>query len=396
MASSVLKAARLVGVGIVMTFAGRTLAGAATQDAFQPVGNLVQDRDGAQVTLLKDGTVLVTGGNHYVGSTNFNAILASAELFDPKTNKFTAVGDMTSPRNDSHRALLLNDGRVLITGGSATGKTQLRSAELYDPATRAFTAVGDMNELRAAQSTTLLPNGQVLAAGGYDDNTPGPTAGAELFNPVTGMFQPTGRLRTKRYRHSAVPLPDGRVLILGGFGATGQALRSVEIYDPATGQFVVQGNLVEARADLAATLLPDGRILVVGGKITNAQGQPDRARTSVEIFDPATGQSAITDSLIEGRDTPVAAPLPNGQVLVAGGALTAGNVWTPLSTAVMLDSNTGKASRTVSMTVARAYTSGVALPDGRVLIVGGDGGTDGSSLNTAEVFVPGTASANAP
>jgi hypothetical protein len=30
------------------------------------------------------------------------------------------------------------------------------------------------------------------------------------------------------------------------------------------------------------------------------------------------------------------------------------------------------------MTAARAYTSGVALSDGRILIVGGDGGTDNS------------------
>jgi hypothetical protein len=264
---------------------------------------------------------------------------------------------------------------------------------LYDPATRAFTAVGDMKEPRAAQTTTLLPDGQVLVAGGYDViNVHGLTASAELFNPATGMFQPTASLLTGRYWHAAVSLPDGRVALLGGYDPHNEALRSVEIYDPNTGKFAAGGNLAIARGDLTASLLPDGRVLVVGGTLTDPTGNIVGARKEVEIYDPATGQSTITDVLTDARAYNVLAPLANGQFLVAGGTLINGTDWIPLGTAAIVDPKTGKLSPAPSMTAARSYTSGVALPDGRVLIVGGDGGTDGSSLNTAEVFVPGTAS----
>jgi hypothetical protein len=64
-----LHCAGLLLVGVLAAGPGGTAASAATQDSFQPVGNLVHDRDHAQVTLLKDGTVLVTGGTHWVGST---------------------------------------------------------------------------------------------------------------------------------------------------------------------------------------------------------------------------------------------------------------------------------------------------------------------------------------
>ena len=62
---------------------------AAPSDSFQPAGKLVEANDGAQATLLIDGTVLVTGGNNY-GSVN--GPVASVELFDPRANQFSSRG----------------------------------------------------------------------------------------------------------------------------------------------------------------------------------------------------------------------------------------------------------------------------------------------------------------
>jgi hypothetical protein len=66
------------------------------------------------------------------------------------------------------------------------------------------------------------------------------------------------------------------------------------------------------------SVLPDGRILVVGGVHTNSQGGV-RARKSVEIYDPATGQSAITDALADAPSGFAAAPLADSHLLVTGG-----------------------------------------------------------------------------
>src|SRR6202008_2291654 len=99
--------------------------------------------------------VLIAGGTDWVG------VLASAELYNPATGTFTATGSMTTGRS-SPTATLLNNGLVLIAGGSPGGT----SAELYDPATETFTATGSLNTARFSYTATLLSNGMVLIAGG--------------------------------------------------------------------------------------------------------------------------------------------------------------------------------------------------------------------------------------
>ena len=185
-----------------------------------------------------------------------------------------------------------------------------------------------------------------------------------------------------RYRHAALALPDGRVIILGG-GADNQTLSSVEIYDPQTGAFKQQGELVEARSDMTANLLADGRILVAGGVYADSNSNSLVARNSVEIYDPATGESAITAAMTDPRGFHSANPLPDGRILVAGGWDGKGS----LRSADVLDPTTGKVSPTVPMSGARAGQAGVSLPDGRIVVIGGFL-TDGTSLGTAEVYGP--------
>lgn len=189
-------------------------------------------------------------------------------------------------------------------------------------------------------------------------------------------------------------LPDGRLVLLGGLGLDGQAASSVEIYDPKTGASRAQGNLIEARADMTAHLLPDGRVLVVGGLCTDANGQWTGARQSVEIYDPATGKSKITDSLPDARWWHAAAPLADGRILVAGGVDFGPNGASEDGTAFLVDPSTGKLSPTAPMTTPRGGPTAVALPDGRVLIIGGR--NHGNSLDTVEAYVPATASGNTP
>jgi hypothetical protein len=79
-------------------------------------------------TLLRDGTVLIAGGQLSPG------VVASTELYDSATGSFTATADMTFGRF-FHTATLLVDGRVLIAGGytSYPVSPNSDSAELYIP-----------------------------------------------------------------------------------------------------------------------------------------------------------------------------------------------------------------------------------------------------------------------
>ena len=62
-------------------------------------------------TLLKNGNVLITGGECEKGG-----FTSGAELYNPAINKWTDAGNMKTERT-AHTSTLLLDGRVLITGG---------------------------------------------------------------------------------------------------------------------------------------------------------------------------------------------------------------------------------------------------------------------------------------
>jgi hypothetical protein len=63
---------------------------------------------------------------------------AVVELFDPATDEFTIVGEMTTPRMQ-HFAVLYADGTVLIGGGRGPGGFNLETVEIYDPVANTFT-----------------------------------------------------------------------------------------------------------------------------------------------------------------------------------------------------------------------------------------------------------------
>ena len=67
-----------------------------------------------------------------------------------------------------HTATLLPDGKVLVVGGryAAVAIDGLASAELYDPGSGRWTATGSMAEARGAFAATRLPDGRVLVVGG--------------------------------------------------------------------------------------------------------------------------------------------------------------------------------------------------------------------------------------
>src|SRR5262245_3067457 len=127
----------LVRLALLLAFLTCTasLSGQAP-GTFIPIGNMTTPRHGHTATLLLNGKVLITGGQDSTSGT-LRLELASAELFDPDTETFTRIGDMTMPRR-FHSATLLPDGRVLIAGGDGYVRRTPRTAEIYDPSTETF------------------------------------------------------------------------------------------------------------------------------------------------------------------------------------------------------------------------------------------------------------------
>jgi hypothetical protein len=229
---------------------------------YTETGSMSGARIRPNLTLLKDGRVLVAGG--YISDTDL-APLATAEIYDPATGTFASTGPMTEPRELS-TATLLGDGRVLLTGGVTTGWRETNTAELYDPSTGKFTATGSMAAYRLDQAATLLEDGRVLITGGIvsDGGTCALTGSRVLAGvlPTTGGSAPADGLDmdVRRVQHAT---PAGPGATCGSWDAT------AEIYSPTTGRFSAAGSMTVPRGGHTAVLLADGTVLIAGGENFN-------------------------------------------------------------------------------------------------------------------------------
>jgi N-acetylneuraminic acid mutarotase len=290
---------------------------------------MIDVRSGHSATLLPDGRVLVAGGQQ--GDAASEVALATAELYDPRTGTWTATGDLVEGRS-RHTATLLPNGTVLIVGGNhgvVDDYARLSSAELYDPDTGTWTAAGEMNVRRSGHSATLLPDGTVLVAGGVEGFDEA-WASSELYDPATRTWTATGAMTVPRLAHTATLLPNGTVLVAGGDGgpevASSTVLASAELYDPLSGTWASTGTMTERRWLHTATLLQDGTVLVVGsGLLDRDDSQPS---ATAELYDPSEGTWTATASLSVARHFHTATRLPDGSVLVAGGAVPQAQVST--------------------------------------------------------------------
>lgn len=294
---------------------------------FSATGSMTAAREGATITMLPDGRVLVAGGAQNVG---FRSELASAEIYDPSSGTFSATGSMSIPR-EGHTATALRDGRVLIVGGSDNGTHTLDSAEIYDPAIGTFQRVGHLNQPREVHTATLLLSGKVLVAGGGRGGMPGGYIAydtAEIFDPASGRFAKVlARMKSDRVGAVAQLLGDGRVLLAGGKSgkimtarlgtiASFAPLKSAEIYDPESGTFIPTGSMQAAHYLATATTLDNGQVLVVGGWLI--QGPTISGMRDAEVYQPELSSFSHTRTAV-GRLENTATLLDDGEVLLAGG-----------------------------------------------------------------------------
>ncbi len=191
---------------------------------------------------------------------------------------------------------------------------------------------------------------------------------------VAPVWMPTGSMAGPRRSHTATRLDDGRVLIVGWFSS------QAELYNPATGAFTATGETHDKRLQgSTATRLNDGRVLIVGGR--DGKGQPAQPvgapplpplpdLTSAEIYDPAAGTFTPTGNLNTPRAYHTATLLPDGRVLIAGGQSDP-----PLVGAVEIyDPATGTFEVAGCLDIERRRHSATLVQNGKVLIAGGSTG----------------------
>jgi Galactose oxidase, central domain len=237
-----LHTATMMGNGKVLVAGGEDARGYAVTRAevydpalgsFIATGSLGIGRYGHTATLLPSGEVLIAGGER-IDDEGFDIALSSAEIYNPATGRFHPTGSMRAARKH-HTATLLRDGQVLLAGGEDNNGHALDTAELYNPGSGTFRSTGRMSSPHDSGTATLLNDGRVLIAGGFGGAV-GVTSAAELYDAASGSFEGTGAMHIAREFFTATLMSDGRVLMVGGFGFNASSgfdvVGECEIYSP--------------------------------------------------------------------------------------------------------------------------------------------------------------------
>lgn len=301
--ATLLRSGKLLLVG-----EGATLYDPAS-DSWSPVGSVLVKRWGHTATLLSDGRVLVAGGLSTPQANGADLYLASAEIYDPTSNRWSPAADMPVALGDQgNTATLLRDGRVLIVGGDSV-------AAFYDPKSNRWSAAAGLIEPSGVPHTaTLLPDGKVLVLGGCAER---PSlactrfAEPQLFDPAKNQWSFAGAMPQTREGSSATLLPSGLVLVAGGYGPAWVSA-SADLYNPAANRWSTTADMQVARAGPLAILLKSGSVLVMGGSFLGNM-------RSAELYTPP-GRSQISASANSSSGLPVGLAVP---ILSAAAVLAA-------------------------------------------------------------------------
>jgi hypothetical protein len=344
---------------------------------FTMVGQLWVPRWRHEAVLLDSGKVLVCGG---CSQPNTTSVIRSAEIYDPATRTWSLSQSNNSlgmhfVRYD-HRLVKLNNGHVLITGGG-DNLSIWDTCEEYNPLTDNFSLwPARLQTARAAHTAELLANGNPIVIGGIS-STGALLNTLEVFDWAAGawvytntpMFGgavsvPAGpgffaNITSGRANHLSITMYDGAILNVGGGTVIG-VLNLPDLFYPGGGSGVnAQGRstatfMSAGRSQHSATLFTSGYqaglVCVVGGNRT----------------DMILGHNCNTAELYDHSVTPTN-PVGNGL----------NGVWTPVGQTTIL---------------YRLGHTGNVLPNGKILVAGGAtayaGATPTSWSDTAELFDP--------
>ena len=182
---------------------------------------------------------------------------------------------------------------------------------------------------------------------------------------------------------TATSLGDGNVLVTGGRGATGP-LASVELLT-SNGTAVPVAAMSLARAEHTAALVGDtGNVLVAGGTtvVATEEGTTEVVTGSVEVFDSAAAAWYPVGALSHPRAGATAVALPEGRVAIVGGHDASG----PVLEIEIYDPAAGAFGPGGAISAPRAGAAVTSTRDGHIVVVGGS--VAGVAQATADIIDP--------
>ncbi|GAB6283078.1 MAG: hypothetical protein STSR0008_18330 [Ignavibacterium sp.] len=257
------------------------------------------------LVLLNTGKVLAIGGYKE----------QSCELFDPQTETWMMTDSIPTFRFTGQTVTELADDRIMVTGGYYIDTTTwnliiLNKVDIYNPITESWVQATPMQLERTEHTATLLNDGKVLVTGGETYNFT--TDQCEIYNPNTNTWEFTGSMMEERSDHAALLLNHDRVFICGGDGMAPWQ-KSCEVYN--MGIWSYTSDMLAYRANPNSYFLENvDKILILGG-----DALPFSTEDTWEIYDPVLLQPVFLESFPINQfllDNNV--QLLNGNIFLAG------------------------------------------------------------------------------
>lgn len=385
----------------------------SSQGRWRETASMATERVWHTATRLQDGKVLIVGG------AESESYLNSVELYDPDSNNrlgsWTTVSPLSIERAE-HAAVLLSNGKVFVAGGatpSEHGAKATDSVEIYDPTANegkgAWAQAEPLKRRRWRPTVLSLPNGKLFITGGADENEHD-VEESEVYDPAANDGKGESRLTTRitglHYGISATLLQDGNVFLVGRSPGIGGCHQAAYVVDPfaneGRGEWAIVSDGMVNLCEPTTTLLSDGTILIVGWNVTKSDkgyrewGTALRYDPTVAANDRKRAWKTIPLPKVE-RFQHTATLLPNGRVLIVGGErlnsytdntkgfLASAEIYIPNA-----QESVGAWVGGGSMKIPRSFHTATLLSSGAVLVVGGrkTRNDEGAELASAEIYEP--------
>jgi N-acetylneuraminic acid mutarotase len=317
-----------------------------------------------------DGLIFTVGGmmlppDDYDGPDNYPFTVPFVEVYDPRSDTWTARGPLPWPR--AWHALAAVSGRLFVLGGFVgsflVGQPVDTTAE-YLPASDTWVTRSAMPTLRFNFAAATLGD-RLYAVGG---ETFGAPRAVEAYDPTADRLGPCPPLPMQLYDAGVAAL-DGKIYVVGGVVLSvadreANVLTTVQALDPSTGEWQARASIPTPRTGFAVTVL-DNKLYAVGGRDASR-----RKLSTVEAYDPATDTWTILASMPTPRDE-LGLVAAGGLLFAIGGRDDGRFSGDALPTVEVYDPASGMWTARPPMPFARNAFGVAAGADGIIYIAGG-------------------------
>jgi glucose/arabinose dehydrogenase/N-acetylneuraminic acid mutarotase len=272
--------------------------------------------------LLDAGGAALGGKLYLVAGEDDGGHLSSLWIYDPDTDSWSAGPPLPGPGVENP-AVATDGGKLYVFGGSTHSFSGgVQNAAVFDPATNTWTTLPQMTTARSGGMAKAI-GGKIYVAGGMGGDGASLDS-VEIFDPTAGggagAWSSAANMGSRRDNAGSAVL-DGKLYVFGGSTRNSdgsyvdRTLDTVEAYDPGSDSWTGRAPMPTGRQSMIVGTL-NGRAQVMGGEVNPS---PPGVFAANEEYDPDTDSWRELHSMPTPRHGAAAGTIGDIVYVVGGG-----------------------------------------------------------------------------